>query len=126
MVVILNPANVRRCLQESGVGVSGSPLVGFGYYDGKSDKYQVIAEVSVPGGKSGIVKSISFAADAGSEDRAEFKLVVDDEVWFEGVKSIGGVTLSLDVTVSSDVVVYVRSDGVNDVKANGLITGRVM
>lgn len=130
MVVILNPANVAKCLLKAGVGIGGDPLVGFGYYAGTSAVYQKIAEVTIPAGKVGFIKSISFAADAGSEDRAEFKLTFGATVMFEGKKCIGGALLEFDdlveVAAGTVVTVWVKSDGANEIKANGIITGRVV
>lgn len=130
MVEILNPANVKKCLLEAGIGTGGSPLIGFSGYSGNSGTYQVIATVTVPAGKKGFLKAISFAADAGSEDRAQFKLVIGTTTWFTDKTCIGGAMLEFDdlVELAAGTVVslYVKSDGVNVIKANGMITGRVV
>ena len=106
------------------------PLVGFGYYAGTSAEYQKIAEVTIPAGKVGFIKSISFAADAGSEDRAEFKLTFGATVMFEGRSVLEEPCWSLitwlKLLLGSVVTVWVKSDGTNEIKANGIITGRVV
>jgi len=99
----------------------------FDYYSGTSATYQKIAEWEVTEAMRGFVHDISFGVASGGEDYAEFKVEIADVTHFEGKKAVGSATFSFngayEVEGGKKVTVYVKSDGSNAIKANGLITG---
>lgn len=102
-------------------------IVKFDYYSGLSATYQKIAEWEVTEAMKGFVHDISFGVASGGEDYAEFKVEIADVTHFDGKKAIGQGTFSFngayEIEGGKKVIVYVKSDGANAIKANGLITG---
>ncbi len=119
MVGTLNPTNVDRCLR-----VTTLPVVKVGYYTGSASAYQVLAQWTIV--NVGYVDEIDVAAIG--EDYAQFKLVIGSTTVFTDVKTVGsiGVHLGGKVKLAAGTIVtlYVKSDGTNVIKANGIIVGR--
>lgn len=108
--------------------LKGSPILSFDYYTGSSSDYQLIAEWEVSTGNIGFLHDISIGVASGGEDYAQFKVVIAGTTKFEGKKCIGQATFSYNglvyLSAGEKVSVYVKSDGSNTIKANGLVTGR--
>ncbi len=123
MVGILNPANVRECFGKGG-RIGG----GLGYYSGDSATYQTLKSWTVSDGMIGYLDEISFSILAGSVDYVMVKVTIGDTVIAEDLQVIGDVNLMYGGNVvldAGDVVkIEVKSDGINEIKCNGVVLGR--